>query len=585
LSRRRFDPRQVRRIYVRPYRAQVALALFFILAVTLLANLIPLVFKHAVDAALAPKEPRPLEARYQALFLAALVFLGLKVGEALFRFAEAYLLAWIGQRVLFDLRRDLFDKLMRLHVGYFDRTPTGRILTRLTSDVDAIHQFITGGLVGFAADLFMLVGILGFMFWLDARLALIAFWVVPPLFLLTTWLRVRMRAAYRVMRQRLSEMNSFLAENLAGVLTIQLFAKEERQLEKFEEKNRRLLAAYVEVIRWFAPFFPVVAFSGELAAASVLYVGGGEVIRGAVSLGLLVAFLDYTRNFFEPLRDLSDKFNIFQSAMAAAERIFELLDAPEEVKDAPDALPVEKLRGEIRFEDVWFAYEGENWVLKGVSFTVRPGEKVALVGHTGAGKTSVINLIARFYDVQKGRVLLDGVDVRRYRQRDLRRALGIVMQEPFLFSGSIEENLRLGDEGIPEERIWEVLELVGLAETIRRRGGLGVELGERGAGLSTGERQLLALARALLHNPDLLLILDEATANVDSETEHKMQRALDRVSRGRTTVIIAHRLSTVKNADRILVFRRGKLVEEGDHETLLQKGGYYARLYQLSLAG
>ncbi len=586
MSRRRFDPRQVRRIlaYVRPYLPQVALALFFILAVTLLANLIPLVFKYAVDAALAPKEPKPLEARYQALVLAALVFLGLKLGESLFRFAEAYLLAWIGQKVLYDLRRDLFDKLMRLHVGYFDRTPTGRVLTRMTSDVDAIHQFITGGLVGFAADLFMLVGILGFMFWLDVRLALIAFWVVPPLFVLTTWLRARMRAAYRVMRRRLSEMNSFLAENLAGVLTIQLFAKEERQLEKFEEKNQRLLASHVEVIRWFAPFFPVVAFSGELAAASVLHAGGGEVIRGAVSLGLLVAFLDYTRNFFEPLRDLSDKFNIFQSAMAAAERIFELLDAPEEVKDAPDALPVEKLKGEIRFEDVWFAYEDENWVLKGVSFAVRPGEKVALVGHTGAGKTSVINLIARFYDVQKGRVLLDGVDVRRYRQRDLRRALGIVMQEPFLFSGTIEENLRLGDDSIPEGRIWEALELVGLAEAVRRRGGLKVELGERGAGFSTGERQLLALARALLHNPDLLLILDEATANVDSETERKMQEALRRVSRGRTTVVIAHRLSTVRDADRILVFRRGELVEEGSHEELLQKGGYYARLYQLALA-
>lgn len=576
---------QVRRVlaYVRPYRAQVALALFFILGTTLLANLLPLVFKYAVDEALAPRDPRPLELRERALLLAAALFLGLKLADALFRFAQTYLLAWIGQRVLFDLRRDLFDKLMRLHVGYFDRTPTGRVLTRLTSDVDAIHQFITGGLVGFAADLFMLFGIMGFMLWLDWRLALFAFWVIPPLLLLTTWLRVRMRAAYRAMRRRLSELNSFLAENLAGVVTIQLFTREARQLEKFEVKNRALLSAHVEVIRWFAPFFPLVAFFGELAAASVLYRGGGDVLRGAVSLGLLVAFLDYTRNFFEPLRDLSDKFNIYQAAMAAAERIFALLDAPEEVTDAPDALPVKRLRGAIRFEDVWFAYEGEDWVLKGVSFEVRPGEKVALVGHTGAGKTSVINLVARFYDVQRGRVLLDGVDVRKYRQRDLRRALGIVMQEPFLFSGTIEENLRLGDEAIPEARIWEVLRLVGLDEAVRRRPeGLQARLGERGAGLSAGERQLLALARALLHNPDVLLILDEATANVDSETERRMQEALARVSRGRTTVIIAHRLATVKDADRILVFRRGELIEEGPHEALLRKGGYYARLYAVA---
>ncbi len=579
---------QVRRIlaYVRPYRAQVALALFLILGTTLLANLLPLVFKFAVDEALAPKGPKPLPDREQALFLAAAFFLGLKLADALFRFSQTYLLAWIGQKVLFDLRRDLFDKLMRLHVGYFDRTPTGRILTRLTSDVDAIHQFITGGLVGFAADLFMLFGIMGFMLWLDGRLALFAFWVIPPLFALTTWLRVRMRAAYRLMRRRLSELNSFLAENLAGVVTVQLFTREARQLAKFDDKNRALLAAHVEVIRWFAPFFPLVAFFGELATASVLYRGGEDVFRGAVSLGLLVAFLDYTRNFFEPLRDLSDKFNIYQSAMAAAERIFALLDAPEEVRDPPDALPVKRLLGEIRFEDVWFAYEGEDWVLKGVSFKVRPGEKVALVGHTGAGKTSVINLIARFYDVQKGRVLVDGVDVRRYRQRDLRRALGIVMQEPFLFSGTIEENLRLGDATIPEERLWEVLELVGLADRIRKRaGGLKARLGERGAGLSTGERQLLALARALLHNPDILLILDEATANVDSETERRMQEALRRVSQGRTTVVIAHRLATVKDADRILVFRRGELVEEGPHEALLQKGGYYARLYAVASGG
>jgi len=581
----RFDPRLLRRVlaFVRPYLAQVALALLFILATTLLTNLFPLVFKFAVDEALAPKPPRPPADRVHALWLAAGVYLGLKLLDAGFRFAQTYLLTWIGQHVLSDLRRAIFDKLMRLHVGFFDRTPTGRVLTRLTSDVDAIQRFITGGLVGFAADLFMVVGIMAFMLWLDWRLALVAFWVMPILLAVTTWLRVRMRAAYRRMRFRLSELNAFLAENLAGVLTIQLFVREARQRRKFDEKNRRLLAAHVDVIRWFAPFFPAVSFLGELAVASVLYRGGGDAVRGAVSLGLLVAFVEYTRNFFEPLRDLSDKFNILQAAMAAAERIFALLDTPEEVTDRPGARPVGRLRGAIAFEDVWFAYQGEDWVLRGVSFSVRPGERVALVGHTGAGKTSVINLIARFYDVQRGAVRVDGVDVRDYRQRDLRRSVGIVMQEPFLFSGTILENLRLGDPSIPLERVREVARMVGLEEAILRRPeGYRTRLGERGAGLSTGERQLLALARALLMNPDILLILDEATASVDSETERKMQAALARASQGRTTLIIAHRLSTIQDADRILVFRRGELVEEGRHPELLARGGYYARLYALS---
>ncbi len=583
----RFDPQLLRRVlaYVRPYLLQVALALLFILATTLLTNLFPLVFKYAIDEALAPRHPRPPLARAHALTLAAGVYLGLKLLDAGFRFGQTYLLTWIGQHVLADLRRAIFDKLMRLHVGFFDRTPTGRVLTRLTSDVDAIQRFITGGLVGFAADLFMVTGIMAFMLWLDWRLALVAFWVVPVLLLITTWLRVRMRAAYRLMRRRLSELNAFLAESLAGVLTIQLFVREARQAKKFDEKNRWLLAAHVEVIRWFAPFFPVVSFLGELAVASVLYKGGGDAVRGAVSLGLLVAFVEYTRNFFEPLRDLSDKFNILQSAMAAAERIFALLDTPEQVTDRPGARPVRRLRGAIAFEDVWFAYEGEDWVLRGVSFAVRPGEKIAVVGHTGAGKTSVINLIARFYDVQRGAVRIDGVDVRDYRQRDLRRAVGIVMQEPFLFAGTILENLRLGDPSIPLERVREVARLVGLEEAILRRPeGYRTRLGERGAGLSTGERQLLALARALLHNPDILLILDEATASVDSETERQMQAALKRASQGRTTVVIAHRLSTIQDADRILVFRRGELVEQGRHPELLARGGYYAKLYALSAA-
>jgi ATP-binding cassette subfamily B multidrug efflux pump len=348
----------------------------------------------------------------------------------------------------------------------------------------------------------------------------------------------------------------------------------------------------VEIVRWFALFFPVVGFLGDLAVAGLLYYGGGEVVRGAVTLGLLVAFVDYTRQLFQPLQDLSDKFNLFQGAMASAERIFGILDAEEELKDPENPKPITRFRGEVAFRDVWLAYtpkgvepkEGD-WVLKGVSFHIRPGEKVALVGATGAGKTSVVSLIARFYDPQRGQVLIDGVDVRDYRQEELRRHVGIVLQDPFLFSGTVLDNLRLFDPSIPEEKVVEVARFLGVHEAILRLPqGYHTLLGERGAGLSTGEKQLLALVRALLMSPDILLILDEATANVDSETEKRLQEALYKAMEGRTSILIAHRLSTIRRVDRILVFRKGRLLEEGTHEALLAKGGYYATLYRLQYA-
>ncbi len=589
-----FDPRLARRIlrYVRPYWRQVVLALVVLLISTLTANVFPLILRYAIDEAIVPQEARAVAERYRILLWASLVFLGVRALDFAARYAETYLLAWIGQRVLYDLRSDIFRKIQRLHVGYFDRTPVGRLLTRITSDVDAINQFITAGLVGLLADLFMLVGIMAFMLALNWKLALVAFAVMPALLGVTTWIRVHMREAYREMRLRLARVNAALQENLSGVLTTQLFVKEARQAERFDALNRSLRDAWIEVIRWFALFFPIVGVLGEITVALLIWYGGGEVLRGAITFGVLVAFLDYARNFFQPLQDMSDKFNIFQAAMASAERIFNLLDTPEEVTDKPDALPVTRFKGEIRFEHVWFAYTPagrepaeDEWVLKDVSFQIRPGEKVALVGATGAGKTSTISLITRFYDPQKGRVLIDGRDVREYRQQDLRRAVGLVLQDPFLFSGTIEDNLRLGDERIPMERIREVCRFVGVDEFIERLPqGYRTVLHERGGGLSTGQKQLLALARAVLHNPDILLILDEATASVDTETERKIQAAMERVMEGRTSVIIAHRLSTIQHVDRILVFKKGRIVEEGTHAELLEAGGYYAKLYELQYA-
>lgn len=578
--------------YVKPYRLQVGLALLFLLLTTLTAAATPLFFKWAIDGALVPKEAKPLGERLSLLLWVSLGFLLVRGLNFAATYGQTYLIQWVGQRVLFDLRSALFAKLMRLHPGFYDKNPVGRLMTRVTSDVDAINQFITGGLVGVIADFFTFFGLLAFMFALSPKLTLVVLLVVPVLLWVTAWVRNGMRLAYREMRLRLARVNAALQENLSGVETIQLFVKERDREARFDRLAQDLLRAWVEIVRWFAFFFPVVGFLGDLAVASLLFYGGGEVVRGAASLGLLVAFVDYTRQLFQPLQDLSEKFNLFQGAMASAERIFGVLDTEEELKDPESPRPIHRFRGEVAFKDVWLAYTpkgvepGEkDWVLKGVSFRIAPGEKVALVGATGAGKTSVVSLIARFYDPQRGEVRIDGEDVRNYRQEDLRRHVGIVLQDPFLFSGTILDNLRLFDETIPEERVVEVARFLGVHEAILRLPqGYHTRVGERGAGLSTGEKQLLALVRALLASPDILLILDEATANVDSETERRLQEALYKAMEGRTSVIIAHRLSTIRRVDRILVFRKGRLVEEGTHEALLERGGYYATLYRLQYA-
>lgn len=615
-----FDARLARRIlvYVRPYWKQVGLALLALVASTLTAASTPLFLKYAIDNAIVPREVLPLAQRYETLLLICALFLAVRVVDFIANYAQTYLISWVGQHILYDLRSEIFAKLQRLHLGYYDRNPVGRLMTRITSDVDAINQFITGGLVGLIADFALIIGLMTFMLVLDWRLALVSFAIMPIFLAVTTWIRNGMRDSYRAMRLRLARVNASLQENLAGVQTTQLFNREPKNESHFNLLSTDLRSAWVDIIKWFALFFPLVGFMGEITVALVLWYGGGQVIQQALTLGLLVAFADYVRQLFQPLQDLSDKFNIFQAAMASAERIFGLLDTEEDVADQPGAKQVERFRGQIDFENVWFAYgkRGEakldgtlgkesqaeskvqsaeglggsgplqepewDWVLRGVNFRVRPGEKIALVGATGAGKTSVISLLARFYDVQEGAVKIDGLNVREYAQRNLRRSIGIVLQDPFLFSGTIESNLRLGDKKITSERIREVCAFVGADEFIAEQPqGYQTVLHERGGGLSTGQKQLLALARAILHNPDILLILDEATANVDSETEQKIQAALYRVMQGRTSIVIAHRLSTIRHVDRILVFRKGKLLEEGSHDELLQRGGYYAKLYEL----
>jgi ABC-type multidrug transport system fused ATPase/permease subunit len=462
-------------------------------------------------------------------------------------------------------------------------------VTRITNDIDALNEMITQGVVAIFGDFATLVGIVGIMIYLDWRLAVATLLVLPAIVYFTVRFRVQARDSYRAVRVRLARINAFLNEHIMGMGIIQLFGREAREQERFDGLNRDHLEANLAALRSFAMFHPTVGAMGAVAVATILAYGGAQALGGAVSLGLIVAFIQYAQRFFEPIEDLAEKYNILQAAMASSERIFRLLDEPVEVADPPSPARVDRVRGEIEFRDVWFAYEptepvraAEDWVLRGISFHIRPGESVALVGHTGAGKTSIINLITRFYDPQRGQVLIDGIDVRQWGQRDLRRHIGLVLQDVFLFSGTIEDNIRLGTASLSSEQVQRAAEFVNASSFIERiPGGYQAPVQERGSTLSVGQKQLIAFARAIAHNPEVLLVLDEATSSVDTETEVLIQEALGRVMRNRTSIIIAHRLSTIQHVDRILVIHRGRLVEQGTHRDLLARGGIYTMLYQL----
>lgn len=591
-----YDHTMMRRLlaFLKPYKLQLFSAVGLLLLTSALAPAFPALLATAMDryllADLPPFSLLSIDQRLRGLLDVTLVYLGLRVLSFGLRYGYTYLISWLGQRIIYDMRRLMFAKIQRLHMGFFDRTPVGRLITRITSDVDAIQQMMTDGLVGLIADVGTMVGLLIYMFLINWRLALITLIVMPFLYLTIDFLRRRIRTAYRAVRLRLSKSNSYLAENLSGMKTVQLFNREARNQRRFDKLNLDLLEAYDEQIRWFSLFFPSINLLAAVSSALILlYAGtrlmGGDALANAgITIGVLVAYIQYSGMFFRPLQDLSEKFNIIQAAMASSERIFSLIDTPEQVVDAKDPLDFSKgFRGEIKFEDVHFAYEGEEWVLRGVDFTVAPGESVAFVGHTGAGKTTIISLVSRFYDVTRGSVKIDGIDVRDYDQVELRRHVGIVLQDPFLFSGTIRSNITLGDDSIPQERVIEAARFVNAHEFIERLpDGYDTVVRERGAGFSTGQKQLIAFARALVQNPDILLVLDEATANVDTETEELIQDALAKLMQGRTSVIIAHRLSTIQDVDRIMVMRKGKLIEQGNHfELLKQEDGYYRKLYEL----
>src|SRR5271157_3998592 len=609
-----YDSRLMKRLltYLHPYRVQVVIALIAIVLKAGADVLGPYLTKVAIDKYLASHteshslldrflSPRPLTGIAQI----AAMYIGILLFSFLLEFNQTYVMQWTGQKVMFDLRSQIFRHLQGLHIAFFDKNPVGRLVTRVTSDVDALNEMFTAGVVSIFEVIFVLLGILIIMLNMSWRLALITFAVLPVIFYATSIFRRKVRESYRRIRIAIARINAFLQEHVTGIVVLQLFNRENKAYERFEKINRTHMDAFKDAIMAHAVYYPVVEVLSATAIAGVVWFGGGYVIQNLVTLGVLVAFMQYAQRFFRPIQDLSEKYNILQSAMASSERIFKLLDTPAEIV-SPQTPRVPDGPGRIELEHVWFAYrtlaqaaeeaarKGEklasasgaaddayDWVLRDVSFTIDPGDTVAFVGHTGAGKTTIISLLLRFYDVQKGAIRIDGVDIRDMDLALLRRRYGVVLQDPFLFSGTVADNIRLGSRWIADSSIEDAAEQVNVADFIRSLpGGFSEEVKERGSTLSTGQKQLISFARALAHNPKIL-ILDEATSSVDTETEFKVREALTRMVEGRTSIIIAHRLSTIQRADKIIVMHKGKVREIGSHQQLLANRGIYWKLYQL----
>jgi ATP-binding cassette subfamily B protein len=576
-------------MYARPYWHVILISLFLLVVDAGLQVLGPLLTKTAVDRYLAPAGEPVLPWLEQWLAAGARegliqisgIYFAMLAASLVLQFGQQFLMQWTGQRAMFDLRRDIMARLQRLDVREYDRSPVGRLVTRVTTDVDALNELFAQGLVTVMGDVLVLLFIVAAMFRLSPGLTLLMILMLPLALGVTVAFRRIVQAANRRVRVAVAKINSFLQEHIAGVIVLQLFNREERAARDFEGVNRECLDAHKETISAYGWFYPAVEFVSLLGFAALLAWGGTEVRAGTLSMGVLVAFFQYGMRVFRPIQDLSEKYNILLSAMAAAERIFLLMDkeitieAPKQPKAFPDR------PAEIEFDDVWFAYNDEDWVLRGVSFRIQPGESIAIVGHTGAGKTTITNLLLRFYDVTKGAVRIGGVDVRELDPRVLRRQFGVVLQDPFLFTGTIGGNIRLGNAEIGTAQLELAAAQVNLLEYVRTLpAGFDQEVRERGAGLSTGQKQLIGFARALVHEPRYL-ILDEATSSVDTETEIRVREALERLVSGRTSLIVAHRLSTIQRANRIFVMHKGKLRETGTHQELLAMRGIYWKLYRL----
>jgi ATP-binding cassette subfamily B protein len=586
-----YDSRLMRRLlgYLRPYAGYMTVSLLFLLAYSALQVCGPLLTKIAVDRYLAPGSTHmstPIDRylpadKWQGLTQISLLYLCVLVGGFVTAFGQAYIMQYTGQRAMFDLRRELMSHLQRLDIAFFDRNPIGRLVTRVTTDVEVLNELFASGLVTILGDVLTLGFIVAIMIQLSPALTAIMLAAMPFVILTTMQFRRTVALSYRRIRIAIARINAYLQEHIVGIVVLQLFNRERKSGEEFDGVNRQHMEAYKDTINAYGWFYPIIEFLSMLAIASILAYGGRSVEMGALKIGTIVAFLQYGLRFFRPIQDLSEKYNILQAAMASSERVFKLLDTPAEI--VPPAAPraVSAASAGIEFDQVWFAYKGEDWVLQDVSFRISPGETVAIVGHTGAGKTTMISLMLRFYDVQRGAIRIGGVDIRDVDPLELRRQFGVVLQDPYLFTGTIEDNIRLGTDGIEREDVEEAAEQVNLMDFIRGLpDGFKQTIRERGNSLSTGQKQLISFARALAHQPRFL-ILDEATSSVDTETEFRVREALARMVEGRTSIIIAHRLSTIQRANRILVMHKGKLRESGSHQELLALRGIYWKLYQL----
>jgi ATP-binding cassette subfamily B multidrug efflux pump len=586
-----YDSRLMRRLlqYMEPYKWRVALALIMVAVVTPLELAPPLIFRKAIDGYFVPalNHVLPEASAWSGIGWLSVLFLAVLAFDFLAQYIQIRIMQRVGQQTMYDMRGEIFSHMQRLPMSYFDRNPVGRLVTRVTTDVDALNDLFAAGVVTMINDFFLLVVMAGLLFKIDRRLALDTLAVLPGILIVTMIFRKFVRDANRRIRTAIARINAFLQEYISGMSVVQLFNRERKAVEEFEKRNRDNMLAWRDAILAYALFYPAVEFLSFATIALIFWSGGIRILSGGLTLGVLTAFTMFAQRFFRPIQDLSEKFNILQSAMAASERIFKLLDEPVLVESDPNAIPLDHPRGEIEFRNVWFSYRNvpepaeEDWVLRDVSFRVEPGQTFAIVGHTGAGKTTLISLLLRFYDVQRGQILLDGKDIRLIELQDLRRQFGIVLQDPFLFTGTIETNIRLGTPGIDRTTVERAVEEIGLGEFIRSLPeGVGTSVNERGSTLSVGQRQLINFARALAHNPRFL-ILDEATSSVDTKTEMLIREALNRLLSGRTALVIAHRLSTIQHADRILVFHKGRLREQGAHQELLAQRGIYYRLYQL----
>ena len=579
-----YDFQVARRLlrYLRPYLRLLIPALLLTLVVNLLGTLPPKFTQYAIDWHILPHKTA-------GLGLLVGLYVAVQVFRLVFSYFQALLLNTVGQYVMFDMRRELYDKLQHQEVAYYDRNPVGRIMTRLTSDVDSLNELFTAGITDLLGDLVMIFAIIGVMLWMDVRLTLVTLLTVPMLWAATTWFRKGARKGYDMVRTRLARINAFLQEHFAGAQTVQIFNAEIKSIRKFREINADYTKANLDTIFYYAVFFPLVDFIGAVGIALIIWYGGYRVMQNTpghtvLTLGALVAFIQYSSFLFQPIRDISDKYNVLQAAVVASHRIFKTLDLPIAITSPAEPAKSGRAVGHIEFENVWFAYKDDDWILKDVSFKVEPGQSIALVGHTGSGKSTITNLLMRFYDVQRGRILLDGVDLREWDLKSLRENFAVVLQEIFLFSGTVAGNIRLGRTDISEERVkWAAQEVSAEPFINRLHGGYQAEVKERGAGLSVGQKQLISFARSLAFDP-AILILDEATSSIDTETEQLIQQAIERVMRNRTSIVVAHRLSTIQRADQIIVLHHGEIREQGTHQELLAHHGLYWKLYKLQYA-